>query len=203
MSRTAIARTYRGVSQDERRTQRRNSLIVAAIAVYGERGYRNASVKAVCEAAGLTERYFYESFANSEELLVAAFNAVTYAVHRESVEAGRGKRGRRERARAMLYAYFSALKREPLSARVFLVEIRGVSRAVDEAFELALRTIVRSNAEELGLPATDELLQLAVMGGVIQLASTWVNQAYEPSIDSIADTAMRLAGVLFRGTRKT
>lgn len=36
-------------------------------------GYRNATVKAVCEAAGLTERYFYESFSNSEELLVASF----------------------------------------------------------------------------------------------------------------------------------
>lgn len=54
---TSPARTYRGVSQDERRAQRRSQLIGAAIQVYGERGYRQATVKAVCEAAGLTERY--------------------------------------------------------------------------------------------------------------------------------------------------
>ncbi|HEY8606102.1 MAG TPA: helix-turn-helix domain-containing protein [Noviherbaspirillum sp.] len=178
---------------------RRHSLIAAAIAVYGERGYRNASVKAVCEAAGLTERYFYESFANSEELLVAAFNAVTYAVHRESLDAVRGMRGRKQRARGMLHAYFSALQREPHSARVFLVEIRGVSRAVDEAFELALRAIARSNSEALSLQGNgkDELLHLAVLGGVIQLASSWVNQGYAPSIGTLTDTAMRLVQVLF------
>lgn len=65
------ARRYRGADADERRAQRRDQLIAAAVQVYGERGYQNATVKAVCEAAGLTERYFYESFANSEALLLA------------------------------------------------------------------------------------------------------------------------------------
>jgi AcrR family transcriptional regulator len=77
------SRAYRGVSTEQRRAERRAKLIDAAIAVYGERGYRQATVKAVCEAAGLTERYFYESFENSEALLVASFNAVTYAVFDE------------------------------------------------------------------------------------------------------------------------
>ncbi|WP_019140125.1 TetR/AcrR family transcriptional regulator [Noviherbaspirillum massiliense] len=192
------ARPYRGVSHAERRAERRGRLIAAAIAVYGERGYRNASVKAVCEAAGLTERYFYESFANSEELLVACFNAVTYGVHGESVKAMRGKRSQKERMRAMLHAYFSALKRDPRSARVFLVEIRGVSPAVDEAFELALRTIARENAQLLALKETgaDELLQLGVLGGVIQIASSWVNRNYEPSIAAVTNTALQLTSVL-------
>ncbi len=39
-------------------------------------GYRHATAKAVCAAAGLTERYFYESFANGEELLRHCFLAV-------------------------------------------------------------------------------------------------------------------------------
>jgi AcrR family transcriptional regulator len=67
----------RGVPLDARRAQRREALIRAAIEVYGARGFRNATVKAVCEAAGLTERYFYESFANGEALLVAALGALT------------------------------------------------------------------------------------------------------------------------------
>lgn len=47
-------RSYRGQSQEQRRAERRQRLIAAAIDVYGERGYHNATVKAVCEAAGLT-----------------------------------------------------------------------------------------------------------------------------------------------------
>src|SRR5881628_3068614 len=77
---TARARNYAGLSADERRLARRERLIEGAIRAYGEFGYRNTTVKAVCEAAGLTERYFYESFANSEELLIASYDAVTYAV---------------------------------------------------------------------------------------------------------------------------
>src|ERR1700756_1772150 len=75
---TARARNYAGLSADERRLARRERLIEGAIRAYGEVGYRNTTVKAVCEAAGLTERYFYESFANSEALLVAAFETVSH-----------------------------------------------------------------------------------------------------------------------------
>ena len=150
-------RSYRGLSQDERRADRRARLIAAAIAVYGERGYHQATVKAVCEAAGLTERYFYESFANSEALLIDCFNAVSYSVLDEITAAARGAgRARIGRSRAMLHAYFAALQREPQSARVFLVEIRGVSRAVDQAFDAALRAIGREVARIVAPPGAEE-----------------------------------------------
>jgi AcrR family transcriptional regulator len=186
------------MSQDERRTQRRSQLIAAAIDVYGERGYRQATVKAVCEAAGLTERYFYESFANSEDLLIASYNAVTYSVFGE-IRAAAETAGltRLERARAMLHAYFAALQRDPRSARVFLVEIRGVSRAVDKAFDASLRAIGaevgRISGTETG--DADPLLQAGVVGGVIHIALRWIEDGYTPGIDSAVDSAMRLVMV--------
>jgi AcrR family transcriptional regulator len=193
------------VSQDERRAQRRGQLIAAAIAVYGERGYRQATVKAVCEAAGLTERYFYESFANSEDLLIASFNAVTYAVfdeiRRAAQEAG-PTRG--ARARAMLRAYFAALQSQPLSARVFLVEIRGVSRAVDKAFDAALRAIGEEVARTVAPPGApaDALLEAGVVGGVIHIALRWIEDGYAPDIERVTDSALRLGMVLARPARR-
>src|ERR1043165_7640115 len=77
---TARARNYAGLSAEERREARRERLIEGAIRAYGELGYRNTTVKAVCEAAGLPQRYFYESFANSEALLIAAFETVSRRV---------------------------------------------------------------------------------------------------------------------------
>lgn len=195
------ARPYRGVPQDERRAQRRSQLIAAAAAVYGERGYRQSTVKAVCEAAGLTERYFYESFANSEELLIAAFNAVTYGVLGEITEAARqAGRSRAARARAMLHTYFAALQRDPHSARVFLVEIRGVSRAVDKAFDSALRAIGEQVGPFIvppGVPA-DPLLEAGIVGGVIHIALRWIEDGYTPDIEIVTDSAMRLGMVLAR-----
>lgn len=192
-------RSYRGLSQEERRADRRARLVAAAIAVYGDRGYHHATVKAVCEEAGLTERYFYESFLNSEALLIHSFNEVTYSVLGEITRAaGEAGRGRIARSRAMLHAYFSALQRDPRSARVFLVEIRGVSRAVDQAFDAALRSIGREVARIVAPPGApdDELLQAGVVGGVIHIALRWIDKGYTPGIDTVVDSALRLGAVL-------
>lgn len=197
-------RSYRGLSQDERRAERRSRLMAAAIAVYGERGYHQATVKAVCEQAGLTERYFYESFANSEALLIDSFNAVAYSVLGEITRAAEDAgRGRIARSRAMLHAYFAALQREPQSARVFLVEIRGVSRAVDLAFDGALRAIGREVARIAAPPDAphDELLQAGVVGGVIHIALRWIEDGYLPEIDAVADSALTLGAVLATARR--
>jgi len=199
------ARSYRGMSQEERRADRRARLVAAAIAVYGERGYHQATVKAVCEAAGLTERYFYESFPNSEALLIDSFNAVTYSVLGELTQAARDAgRGRIARSRAMLHAYFAALQREPRSARVFLVEIRGVSRAVDQAFDAALRAIGREVARIVAPPSApeDELLQAGVVGGVIHIALRWIDNGYAPDIERVVDSALRLGTVLSAPARR-
>lgn len=192
------ARAYRGVSIEERRAQRRSKLIAAAIAVYGKRGYRQATVKAVCEEAGLTERYFYESFENSEDLLITSYQSVTYKVFGAIAAAGQSAgRARGERARAMLRAYFGALQRDPQMARVFLVEIRGVSRAVDQAFDASLQAIGDEIARHAA-PGTadDELLRAGVIGGVMHIALRWIDQGYQPPLDSVVETALRLGMVL-------
>jgi AcrR family transcriptional regulator len=199
------ARSYRGVSHADRRAQRRGQLIAAAIAVYGERGYRHATVKAVCEAAGLTERYFYESFANSDELLIASYHAVTANVFNELTRAAEAAgRNRTERARAMLRAYFASLQHEPRSARVFLVEIRSVSREVDKAFEASLRTIGQEVAKIIAPPRAepDELLQAGVVGGVIHIALRWIEDGYQPAIDTVTESALRLVTVLAQKPRR-
>ncbi|WP_312518915.1 TetR/AcrR family transcriptional regulator [Massilia sp.] len=192
-------RSYRGQSQEQRRAERRARLIAAAIAVYGERGYHQATVKGVCEAAGLTERYFYESFVNSEALLIDCFHVVTATVMGEIVRAGAAAApDPLARSRAMLHAYFSALQRESRKARVFLVEIRGVSRAMDAAFDDALKAIGKEVAR-MTTPAgavEDELLQAGVVGGVIAIALRWIGNGYQPPIEQAVESALKMGTVL-------
>lgn len=192
------SRSYRGQTPEQRRADRRRRLIAGAITVYGERGYHHATVKSVCDAAGLTERYFYESFTNSEALLIDCYKSVTDAVLKQILEAGENARGGKvARSRAMLYAYFSNLQTDPRSARVFLVEIRGVSAAVDRIFEGSLREFGAAVARLLAPEAIDdELLQAGVIGGVIHIAMRWIARGYEPPIDKAVATALRLGTVL-------
>jgi AcrR family transcriptional regulator len=153
----------------------------------------------VCEAAGLTERYFYESFLNSEELLIASFNAVAFAIFEEvSAAANQAGRSRKARARAMLAAYFAVLQRDPRSARLCLVEMRGVSRDVEEAFDSVLRVMGREVAKIVSPPALqdDELLQAGVVGGVTHIALRWIQQDCTPALEEVTETALKLGMVL-------
>lgn len=193
------SRRYRGSSTEERRAQRREQLILAAIGVYGERGYRNATVKAVCAAAGLTERYFYESFANSEALLVETYRAVTDALLAELEAAAQAASGDASaKVRAIVGAYLDALKRDPRSARVFLVEVAGVSAALDQVFTASLDAFGLLIARTLGAGEGDALLRTAVVGGVIHLAIGWVASGYAAPAGEVADAAMPLCLLLSR-----
>jgi AcrR family transcriptional regulator len=200
----ASARHYRGIPPEQRRATRRQQLIGAAIRVYGQQGYRQATVKAICEAAGLTERYFYESFANSEQLLIACYEAVMQQLSEQLLEAARTAAPQRvARIRAMLRRYFTALQQDPAGARVFLVEIRGVSAAVDAAFDASLLAVGQRVAQ-VALPRgplPDPLLQTGVFGGIMQMALRWIAQQYSPAVDHLTETGLCLCAVLWQKPR--
>jgi AcrR family transcriptional regulator len=182
---------------DERRRQRRHDLMTAAIKVYGERGFQNSSVKSVCHAAGLTERYFYESFANGEDVLQQCFKLVTsglIAEMRETAEKTGG--GRRKRVRAALLTYLGALKANPPAARLFLLSMVSVSPATD--------ALVSSNLDEFGClllevlgrqGSRDEmspLLMRGVIGGGMHIARAWVANGFAEDMEHVANTALKL-----------
>jgi AcrR family transcriptional regulator len=197
-----ITRNYAGLSADERRLARRERLIEGAIRAYGELGYRNTTVKAVCEEAGLTERYFYESFANSEALLVAAFENVSRRMFtrleevRQAHSAAPGECGH-----AVLRAYYQMLKDDPDGARLFVIEIARVGPAVDAVWGALLpqfgEVLTRMMAPDSDLkPKPGELVCAGVVGGVVQIAKEWIRSGYARSVDAVAADALKICRVL-------
>lgn len=71
---TTSQRTYGGSSADQRRGERRAQLVASAFDLWAERGVAALSVRAVCAAAKLNDRYFYESFHDCHELVVAVWD---------------------------------------------------------------------------------------------------------------------------------
>ncbi|MFD1698021.1 TetR/AcrR family transcriptional regulator [Halopseudomonas phragmitis] len=196
---TTSQRRYRGSAAEERKAQRRQQLIDAAVEVYGRLGYRHAGVKQVCDAAGLTQRYFYESFSHSDDLLIACYEQTATRL-REQITAAAQAAGinQLERGRQLLRSYFAALKAEPLTANLLLVEIRGISPAVDDAITRSLQAmsddITRVIARHDYIP--DPLLHAGVMGGVIHIALHWMASGYRQPVEEVAETALKLGAVL-------
>jgi len=193
-----VRRRYRGVDEEQRRAERRQRLVEAGVAVFGGEGYHAATVKAVCAAAGLTERYFYESFRNREALLLAAYARVTGAL-RERIVAALLRAAPTPEAvtRAALAEFFTAIRDDPAGARLLLIEVLGVSPAVDRAYHEALREfsgvvaaahqMVRPGAPEDGIDG--ELLAAALVGAVVQLAHHWVVSGHARPLQAVIDTS--------------
>ena len=67
---------WSGVPLQDRQTLRRDELIGAGVDVLGGEGGSALTVRAVCRAAGLTERYFYESFDDRDDFVKAVYDHV-------------------------------------------------------------------------------------------------------------------------------
>jgi AcrR family transcriptional regulator len=67
---------WSGVPLQDRPVLRRDELIAAGIGLLGSRGGPALTVRAVCRATGLTERYFYESFNDRDEFVGAVYDDV-------------------------------------------------------------------------------------------------------------------------------
>ncbi len=198
----ATSRRVGGRTAEERRAERWRRLIDAAVKVYGERGYRNSTVKAVCDVAGLTERYFYESFSNSEDLLCACFqeaaDSLLMRVRRAGLQTGGAPI---ERVRAGVLEYLVHLQKEPAGARVFLIEMSSVSARADALVSTSLDRFAALLVDFLTSGSgphiePPQLLLRGAIGGGLHVAQAWTERGYAEPIGSVADTILQIYGLV-------
>lgn len=131
------SRRWSGVPLEDRQVLRRDELIAAGVQSLGGESGPAVTVRAVCREAGLTERYFYESFADRDEFVRAVYDDVC--------------------TRAMSALMSAATPREAVEQFVALMvddPVRGRVLLLAPAVEPVL---VRSGAE--WMPSFIELLQ--------------------------------------------
>src|ERR1700760_534633 len=112
-------RRYSGQSFEDRHAERRQKLLKATAMVASRFGFEGTSVAAICAEAGLTARYFYESFPSREAIFVEAYRAVqNELLNRLQAAPGSGDTSKRA-----LTGFFTAIQSEPSVARVFLIDL--------------------------------------------------------------------------------
>lgn len=104
----------------------RARLLAAAVKAVDELGYANTTVADVTDRARVSRRTFYELFANREECLAAVLENVVRLIRDELAAAGLEGLAWRERVHRGLWAILSFFDREPVLARVCVVQaLRG------------------------------------------------------------------------------
>ncbi len=195
------SRSYRGMSMETRRAQRREQLIAAGKKMFGEQGFQATTVRQVCRTAELTERYFYESFEHLNELFNATYDAEIdrlRSVLTEAISTSSG--GVEGLARAGMQAYYSFLKEDPQAARILLIEVYGTThdmirlyrRGVQD-FAGLIRGIIEVEFPHTGRSVLDpSLLATALVGAAIQLAIRWYLGGYEESQESMVENSLAI-----------
>jgi AcrR family transcriptional regulator len=197
-------RRYGGRTAEERRSERREQLIEAGLEVFGTVGYSGTSIRAILRESGLAERYFYESFASLELLLVAVHahvnDAVLQAVRVATDRAGADVEAR---ARAGVRAFIETVTADPRWVRIKLQEVGGsageelqkLRLAAQEVFAELLITYGPSEAT-LAKGLQPHALARAVVSAVESLVDAWAFGQLPVTLDSLIDHAV----VIIKGT---
>ncbi len=187
-------RRYRGVSEEVRRAERRQRFIEAGLDVFGVRGYHSSTVRSICASAGLTERYFYESFENSEDLLCGVY---VFCIQRLRERVLASLIGQQDDIEAMakqaLRAFFESLRDDPRIARLLFIEVLGVSERVDTMYRITVEDfanlLIRLSEPlvmgNLPAPLEAELVANGLLGSIIATASRWVLLGFNTPIDAM------------------
>ncbi len=189
----APARAYGGIALEERVAARRARFVEAGIELFGTQGFRGATVRGICAQAGLTDRYFYESFASLEALLAEVFRTLTgqFATRLTQVaarfEAAGGDAAAIAAQTTAGYELWFDFVRDPRFARIVLLEVLGVSPAMDVLYEellcamadLTISTLIAMQPVVRLGRARRELLGRALVGSGQQVAKMWMTGGYK------------------------
>ncbi|WP_293391072.1 TetR/AcrR family transcriptional regulator [Nevskia sp.] len=193
----------KGLPMQDRVAQRRALLLEAALEAFGTRGFHAVTVREICAGAGLTERYFYESFKSLEALFSALYLQLNDQLKRATLAALIAANASSSAwdsssridvlAGAALRVLLEFIRDDPRRARVMLIDAISISHDVQqisgqitrEYMELTRRFIDQlfPNAASRGVDL--DLIASGLLGSNIHIATHWVREGLKTPFDVV------------------
>ncbi len=188
---------YGGVSAEERKLARRTKLLDATLEVWGRKGGPPVTMTRVCAEAGLTERYFYESFAGLGQAQIGVVQRVAAEIAECTVAALESTPGDpTDRVRAAINAFVQILTDDPRKGRVAIVEsasvesVRGTrAQMLREFVDLAAREARELYGPQAWSEVEGRLAATMFIGGLAELVTTWLEGSLAATPDDIVEAA--------------
>ena len=188
---------FKGLSISERKSLRRQKLMQAGIDCYGQCGFFAVTVKDICVAAGLTERYFYESFKKSDELFQAIFVELISELQNNVIQAIEHSQAPEDMLRAGLLAFLSTLQNNPAMARIIYVDAMLVQELHQQAnirqtmqrFESIVQRLLRALQPDFNFNQREfSWLATGVNGYVTHIAIRWVMTDFKADLHDVLNS---------------
>lgn len=184
---------WSGVPLRDRQVRRRDELIVAGAMLLGGAGGPALTVRAVCREAGLTERYFYESFSDRDEFVRAVYDDVCSRAMSALMSAST--------PREAVEQFVELMVDDPVRGRVLLLapEVEPVLVRSGAEWMPTFIGLLQRKLTTIGDPTVQNMVATGLVGALTALFTAYLNGRLTASREQFIDYCVDL--LLSRATR--
>ncbi|KXO99299.1 TetR/AcrR family transcriptional regulator [Tsukamurella tyrosinosolvens] len=194
-----VVRPWRGVSAEDRRSARRAQLLEACLDVVGDAGVEAVTADAVAQRAGLSKRYFYEAFADREQVLLAALDGLLEVIRERVAVVLDGEDDVDRRIRRTVETLARVLAEDARTARLFeeAPRVAVLEQHRHNAFRVFSELLAAGIYADRGAGRA-EVTSWFVVAGTVEVLTRWLGGAVPMDeaevVATIADIGVRLSG---------
>jgi len=177
---------WSGVPLEDRQALRRDELIAAGVHLLGGEGGPAVTVRAVCREAGLTERYFYESFSDRDEFVRAVYDDVCTRAMSALMSA--------TTPREAVEQFVALMVDDPVRGRVLLlapavepVLVRSGAEWMPSFIELLQRKLT-----QISDPVRQKMMATSLIGGLTALFTAYLDGRLAASREQFIDYCVEM-----------
>ncbi len=159
---------WSGVPLQDRQALRRADLVAAGVHLLGAEAGPALTVRAVCRRAGLTERYFYQSFSDRDEFVRAVYDDVCGRAMAALLSA--------RTPREAVEQFVALMVDDPVRGRVLLLAPQSESVLVRSGAEWMPTFIglLQRKLTRIADPARQNMVATSLVGGLTALFTAYL-----------------------------
>ena len=192
-------------ARETQRQDKRARILEAAVRVFADRGFFNATVAEIARAAGVADGTIYLYFKGKDDLLLQLFEEKMAELLSSAQAALAEETDAPSRLRRFILHHFLAVEKNPELAAVLIVELRQSAQALRPAEKARLTAyldviaeVVRAGQDrgEIAQGISPSVVKRAIFGALDELALGWLRSGRRASLKK---TAAEVAEWLVRG----
>jgi AcrR family transcriptional regulator len=160
---------WTGIPIEDRQALRRDELVAAGVKMLGGEGGPALTVRAVCREAGLTERYFYESFSDRDEFVRTVYDDVCTRAMSTLMSA--------KTPREAVERFVALMVDDPVGGRVLLLapEVEPVLTRSGAEWMPSFIELLQRKLTRITDPVVQNMVATSLIGGLTALFTAYLN----------------------------
>jgi AcrR family transcriptional regulator len=170
----------------DRQALRRDELVAAGVQLLGEKSGPAVTVRAACRQAGVTERYFYESFADRDEFVRAVYDDVCTRAMSTLMSA--------TTPREAVERFVALMVDDPVRGRVLLLAPAVEPVLVQSGAEWmpGFIDLLQRKLTQIGDPVRQKMIATGLIGGLTTLFTAYLDGSLAATREQFIDYCVEM-----------